>query len=120
MMPIYKTIHDPDNPYLVINKCVTENQNLSAKAKWILCYLLGKTNNWKTRMSDIVNHTTDGVDAIRTGIEELEEAGYITREKLRGKDGTYEGWEYNVYEVPPTCDKTISDNPTLLSNEYNK
>ena len=120
MMPIFRTMHDPDNPYVVINKHVTENPNLSGKAKWILCYLLGKPDNWKTMMSDIINHTTDGLEAIRSGIEELEEAGYIEKRKVRGEDGTYEGWEYNVFEIPPTLGNTTSDNRTLVSNDYTK
>lgn len=64
----------------------------------------------------------EGLDAITTVIHELEQAGYITRARIRNGKGQLREMEYTVYSSPtlnedyskkPVMEKPISDNPTL-------
>ena len=50
-------------------------------------------------------HSSDGRDSLRTGIKELERAGYIHRTRRRNEKGQLREYEYEVFEQP---------NPTLL------
>ena len=43
---------------------------------------------------------SDGIDSIRQGIKELEENGYIVRERKRDARGRLGGMEYVIYETP--------------------
>lgn len=68
----------------------------------------------------------EGLDAITTVIHELEQAGYITRARVRNEKGQLREMEYTVYSSPmlnedyseksvmekPTPDNPILDIPT--------
>jgi hypothetical protein len=73
---------------------------LSWKAKGMLAYLLGKPNDWTVRIGDLVKRASDGEHAVRTGLDELEKCGYITRHQERKKDGTFAPMECVVREAP--------------------
>ncbi len=70
-----------------IPKDLLDDSNLSWKAKGILCYLLGKPDDWKARVNDISNRSTDGGAAVTSGLMELRKAGYaeLRRLTLRGR-----------------------------------
>lgn len=74
------------------------DNSITAKAKGILLYLLSKPNEWKVYEVDIVNNMKDGRDGIRSGIKELIEQGYITRQLEQDDKGKFAGYSYNVYE----------------------
>lgn len=92
-----------------------EDKRLSFKAKGILAYLLGKPDDWTVRVKDIMKRSTDGEHAVRSGLQELEEAGYLEKQQERRKDGTFEPTEYIVHEEPlcgfPDADNPHVDNP---------
>lgn len=87
------------NPFVQIDKTMLSDENISWKAKGILSYLLSKPDGWVTYITDIEKRSADGRDSVRSGIQELEDAGYIMRKRIREK-GQFKGWEYEVYEVP--------------------
>jgi hypothetical protein len=58
-----------------------EDPNLSWKAKGIYLYLISKPTDWEFYMNHLKKQSTDGVTALRAGIKELEDAGYLVREK---------------------------------------
>lgn len=136
-MPTFRVQKDKENPYVMINKKYLSDPDLSMKAKGILTYLLSKPDDWKVYQKEIVKNTKEGRDAIRSGIKELEEAGYIIKVRLHKANGEFAGYEYFVYEIPqkkangeildrivkspktdfPKTDKPKTENPQLLINE---
>jgi hypothetical protein len=92
-----------DNPYAQIDKAMLEASNLSFKAKGILSYLLSRPDGWETNIPDLINHSTDKETAIRTGIRELREAGYLKQNQVR-EGGKIIKWVYEVYENPAFID----------------
>ena len=93
-------------PYTQIHNNIIDNPELSGKAKWILIYLLSKPQDWQVYEKDIKNHCTDGKHSIRSGIQELIKAGYITRQKYRNELGQFRGYEYEVHENPINSTKS--------------
>ena len=87
-------------PYTQIHNNIINDPSLSGKAKWILIYLLSKPPDWKVYESDIVKHTKDGKQAVRTGIQELIKSGFIRRGQNRMQDGKFGSYEYDVSDVP--------------------
>ena len=61
------------------------NPKISGKAKALLCLLLSNKEGWKSYITTIKRMVKEGEDAIRSGISELEEHGYLLRIKYRDK-----------------------------------
>ena|SRR5690554_304744 len=99
-MSTYRVRKDKNNPYVMMNKEFLSNENLSFKAKGILSYLLSKPDDWKVYEDDLVNQSKDGKTAVRSGLKELQEQGYIIRTLKRTKEGKFDGYDYDVYEYP--------------------
>lgn len=97
-MSIIRTIKR-DNPFVQIDKTVFEDNRLSWKAKGLIGYLLSKPDDWQTYVKDLEKRSKDGKDSVNSGLEELEQYGYLVREKKRNK-GRFDGWEYHIYETP--------------------
>jgi len=97
---IIRVKKDKDNPYVMINKDVINDDSLSWKAKGILIYLLSKHDDWQVYQIDIANHSKDGIDSIRSGIQELISQGYIIRTQERQKKGQFSQYVYQVREKP--------------------
>lgn len=98
---IIRVQKDKHNPYVILNKQFLQDVKLSWKAKGILAYLLSLPDDWKIYEEELANHSNDGIKALKSGIKELLEAGYIQREKIRNAHGQYSGWEYCVEEGAP-------------------
>lgn len=99
-MSIYRVHKCRENPYVMIDKFSINDSCLSWKAKGILSYLLSKPDDWIVYEKDIIKHARDGRDSVRAGLVELEKAGYIHRETLRGDRGKFLGKAYEVFERP--------------------
>ncbi len=69
-----------------IPNALLRNPEISGKAKAILCLLLSNKKGWKSYIITIDKMMKEGIDAIRSGIKELEQAGYLKRVKYRDKE----------------------------------
>jgi len=82
-----------------IQNNIVERNDISGLAKAILWYCLTKPDNWNFYMGDISNHfQSDSNNGIRKAIKELENNGFIVRNKV--KTTTNFIWEWNIYEEP--------------------
>ena len=116
--------------FTVIANSVFKDRTLSAKAKGLLVEMLSLPENWDYTLKGLTYLFTDGLDSIRQGIRELEEHGYIVRERKRDTKGRLGGMEYVIYETPrepveksdaaaflepatdlPDCADPVEDNP---------
>lgn len=87
------------NPYVMINKQLLENPDLSWKAKGLLAYLLSKPDNWQIRIYNLIKQSRDGEKSVRSGLRELEDHLYIQRFPVFTEHGINH-WESIVYETP--------------------
>jgi hypothetical protein len=94
---------------------------------------LSLPDDWEIYISELVTHAPDGLASLRSGILELEEAGYIIKSLERGKSGKFAGYDYTVIENPtvlrksqngeqpygdfPYTEKPSTENHTLLIND---
>jgi hypothetical protein len=117
---IMRTVKTKDNPYVMIDKYGINDERLSWKAKGLLVYFLSKPDNWTIMIEDVIKHGKDGRDAVRAGIRELEEYGYVVRFQLRGERGKFGQRELHVFERPQTPDieeiSPITENPSTVEN----
>ncbi|QOP41055.1 hypothetical protein [Sulfurimonas marina] len=91
-----------------IENSIVNYPKISFKAKGILMYMKSKPKTWKFYINDILKHTSDKRDAVRSGIQELIDVGYVTKEEKRNDKGQFE----YIYKIHPNRDgKTVTENP---------
>lgn len=111
-----------DDPFARISKKLLADKNLSWKAKGILCYLLGKPPQWKVRVSDLVNQSPEGERAVRSGLNELRDAGYAKFERAVD-GGVFKEGVWKISDSPlfsPRCCFAHVDNSHLSKNDSSK
>ena len=69
--------------YTVMSNEHLRNRDLSLKAKGLLSQMLSLPEEWDYSLEGLSRINREGVDAIRTGVRELEEHGYLERRRLR-------------------------------------
>ena len=85
--------------FTTVDRRAVNDQRLSFRARGVLIWLLDKPNGWRVDSKSIAASTREGRDAIRTALRELEECGYITRERMRAERGRWIT-ETVVREIP--------------------
>ena len=101
--------------YTVMSNHHLRDMSLSLKAKGLLSLMLSLPENWDYTMKGLSRICKDGIDSISGGIRELEEHGYLIRERVRGANGQLGSIEYTILEQPkeptPAQEKPIRENP---------
>lgn len=69
--------------FTVIRNSIFKDYTLSAKAKGVACQLLSLPPSWDYSVKGLVTLFSDGEASIRSALAELEEAGYLHRERVR-------------------------------------
>lgn len=103
--------------YTVMSNHHLRNTNLSLKAKGLLSLMLSLPENWDYTTKGLARICKDGVDSICAGVRELEEQGYVIRERVRNPNGQLGAIEYTILEQPrpPEREKPKQENPVLGS-----
>ena len=110
--------------YTVMSNHHLRDMSLSLKAKGLLSLMLSLPENWDYTMKGLSRICKDGIDSISGGIRELEEHGYLIRERVRGANGQLGSIEYTILEQPkeptlaqekPIRENPVQANPTLVT-----
>ena len=113
---------DKTRDYTVMSNHHLRNTELSLKAKGLLSLMLSLPDNWDYTTKGLARICKDGVDSICAAVRELEEHGYVIRERVRGANGQLGSIEYTILEKPaepspvrenPVQVKPILENPVL-------
>lgn len=92
-----------ERQYMVIsNYCLFHEPEMSGKSKNVLSTMLALPDGFNITIKGISSFMKDGICAIRSAMDELEEHKYLKRRKLRDGKGRFIGVEYTVYELPYT------------------
>ena len=120
--------HTKDKEFTVIDNNIFKNTELSLKAKGLITMMLSFSDNWEFSINGLAKLSTDGVSSVRSGLDELEEKGYLEREKADRNSGKFSKMIFHIYEIPTVCEKptrinrhgkTDTDKPTRIL-AYNK
>lgn len=118
-MSIIRTAKDAD-PYARIDNRALRDKALSWKARGLLAYLLSMPDNWETNIEHLAKQGPDGRAAVSAGLKELQKAGYLHRQRVRGESGRMSGWESVIHEQPQL--KVLvtpkAENPTIGKPDY--
>jgi hypothetical protein len=122
--------------YTIMSNHHLRNKTLTLKSKGLLSQMLSLPENWDYTLAGLSHINRESVDAIRSAVQELEQAGYITRSRARKENGQLGGAEYIIHEqppevfapdnatppisIPPTQNKPILENPTQANSALGK
>lgn len=102
--------------YVVISNALVRDRSLSFRARGLLVHLLSMPPGWRTSSARLTRETTEGRDAIRTALRELERARYVVERRTQDTRGRW-ATEWIVYDAPcgETCGQDhypTPENPT--------
>ena len=107
--------------YTVMSNHHLRNTALSLKAKGLLSLMLSLPDNWDYTTKGLASICKDGIDSICSAVKELEQHGYIVRERVRNEKGQLTTIEYTILEQPeqekPKRENPVLDNPVLGNPE---
>ncbi len=120
--------------FTIMSNYHLRDKNLSLKAKGLLSQMLSLPEEWDYTLAGLACINKESKDAIRSAVNELEQAGYITRRQTTTEGGRFGCNEYLIRERPvlpsplpenPTTDSTptaipMSENPTQLNINSSK
>jgi hypothetical protein len=108
------------NNFTVIPNNIFKDNRLSLKAKGLLCQLLSLPSDWEFSENGLAQITKDGRTSIRSSMQELEECGYLHRERERDEKGRLKGTIYHIYEEPfqPTTDSEGNTQYSPVPDEF--
>ncbi|MEY8336317.1 DUF6017 domain-containing protein [Lachnospiraceae bacterium 47-T17] len=86
------------------------NVKLSLKAKGLLSLMLSLPEDWDYTTKGLACICKDGVDSISSALKELEQHGYLTRQRVRFENGRLGDIEYTIHEKP-VSQETAGDSP---------
>lgn len=97
----------PDR-YAIVPMPAVEDHKLSWKARGLLAYLLSRPDNWRTSSQHLARCGPDGRDAVRTGLDELVQAGYLVRRRRQDPAGRW-STETCVYDCAQHVDNSVTE-----------
>ncbi|MEU9286417.1 hypothetical protein AB0D57_17275 [Streptomyces sp. NPDC048275] len=97
------------------------DNHMSFKAKGLFGLISTHRDGWHMTVADLARRGREGVNAVTTGLEELERYGLLQRDRDRNPDGTLGPATYFITDLPslqnarsqPESGNPGLDNPTL-------
>jgi predicted transcriptional regulator len=90
---------DKRSNYTVVDNTFIRDMNLSMKAKGLMLLMLSLPPEWDYSVAGLSAICKEGMTAIRGALKELEECGYLCRERRNSEKG-YFVYEYILSEIP--------------------
>lgn len=104
-------VHKTEN-YTVMSNVHLRDKSITLKARGLLSTILSLPDDWKYSMSGLTSICKEGASAVKSALQELSEAGYVTVTKLypnQTETGRIE-YVYDIHESPQESEKQGIEN----------
>ena len=103
--------------FTTVDNLVLNDTKLSWKAKGLFVYLWSQADEWDFYETEVVKHSTDKIASLKSGLKELEQQGYLKRQRKRDNKGHFRENEWILSDNPmlenPMLENPMLDNPML-------
>lgn len=103
---------DRNSNYTTMANYHLRDRELSLKAKGLMSFMLSLPETWDYSVMGLVSCLKESRNTVRVTLQELEQHGYLTRNRIRDEHGLLRQTEYILSEQPKSKNPTL-DNPTL-------
>lgn len=86
--------------FTTVDNVVLNDTSLSWKAKGLFVYLWSQSDEWNFYETEVAKHSTDGIVSLKNGLKELEDQGYLKRQRVRDEQGKFKENEWILSESP--------------------
>lgn len=83
-----------------ISNALFRDPRISFKSKGLFGLISTHRDGWRVTVAELARCATDGRDAVNSGLKELEQHGYLTRDRERNEDGTLGEAGYAITDMP--------------------
>jgi hypothetical protein len=97
----------PETNWTVIRNEVIADPELSFKATGVLIFILSKPDHWRTSTAHLANVKKEGLDAIRTALNELRARGYVRTRRFQDERGRWQ-YETDVFDTPQPVGNAVN------------
>ena len=112
-------VHKNEN-YTVLANYHFKEKEMTLKAKGLLSLMLSLPESWDYSAAGLVKLSKDGKDSVNAALKELEKFGYLKRTQVFNSNGTFGGYNYEIFEKPntdtktekPTAEKPFTEKPS--------
>lgn len=115
---IHRTELHFDRDFTIMPNAWARDGRLSRKARGLLVELLSHSPGWSVSLATLTANGTEGRDALRSAIRELEVSGYLIRSRRRDASGRLGEAEYALSD-PALENPTLGD-PTPKKTIHKK
>ena len=105
--------------YTVMSNHHLRDKSLSLKAKGLLSLMLSLPEDWDYTTKGLARICRDGVDSIRSAVQELEQRGYVSRRRIRNGKGQLGDIEYTIREKPEKPQEPPTPGPDKPDSDTN-
>lgn len=101
----------PTTGFTLVSNSTLQDERLSYRARGVLAAILSRPDGWETNSDQLAQQGREGRDAVRAALTELEEAGYLRRERVQNLRGQWVT-QTHVFDSPTTDSQASGDQPT--------
>jgi Txe/YoeB family toxin of Txe-Axe toxin-antitoxin module len=118
--------HDREHPFVMINKFMFRDKNLTIETKGFLGYLLTLPDTWKINQKHLCETLGFGKEKFYRMLNELIKFGYCEKVKVKDESGRYMSLQYSFSEEPrfkkevPRPEKPDTEKQELGKQELGK
>jgi hypothetical protein len=88
------------------------DNRIGFRAKGLLILLMSHTDGWRISIQSLSTTLPDGITAVRSAVQELEDAGYLSRQLIRNGKAQVEASEWTLADPFDALDSLPSENLT--------
>ena len=103
-------IKKKESSFTQVSNSFLRDGNISFKAKGLFCYMFSMSENWNFTLQSIATQQKDGLDSVKSAMDELKQYGYISYEKHSNGSGTY------FLNDEPNVENPNVENPKLVKS----
>lgn len=101
----------PEDHYSMIPNALARSADLLPRAKTVYIFIRSHRTGWNLSTDRIADALAMSPTTVKAALRDLEDAGYVTRNRCQGGDGRFESWEYVVHSIPAAAVQNLYHGP---------
>ncbi|MEU3211048.1 helix-turn-helix domain-containing protein [Nocardiopsis alba] len=95
--------------FTIVANAAIRDPHLSYKARGLLALIASHREGWGITEKRLADQSPDGISSVRSGLKELEAAGYLRRYRVRNELGQLGGAHWVITDDPTSLNARVTD-----------